>query len=278
MQKCRKVKYALRMLIIFYLALSLSCSEQQPAPVIEPQSDDTTNPVQRIPTFAILKLSYNEPGDSSLVGGICGTGFFVGPSTAITANHVLNDSTFTPNTGFRHCRVWLIMREGTIYSIDPHATKPFPMIDTTVIRLNGDKEESFWSDRFDRSPVVRGAKVRGFGHIGSAMPKMDVKWDGDVLRITKVDLASAYSDRSGHVAKVLEFDVNANDVKLKNVRGFQVSFPSRVGMSGGPVVNAENGQVLGMLTFALPPDADIRTQTFAVSINEIIQQVFEDGT
>ena len=111
------------------------------------------------------------------------------------------------------------------------------------------------------------------------MPKMDAEWDGDVLRITNVDLSSAYSDRTGYIEKILEeFDTDYNDVKLENVRAFQLSFPSRKGMSGGPVVNAENGQVLGMFTFGLPPDVDIKTQTFAVSIDEIIQRVFEDGT
>jgi len=42
--------------------------------------------------FAILKLSYIKPGDSSLTGGICGTGFFIDPQTAVTAHHVLNEN------------------------------------------------------------------------------------------------------------------------------------------------------------------------------------------
>jgi hypothetical protein len=51
--------------------------------------------------FAVLKLSYNNAGDASVIGGVCGTGFFVGPGTAISAYHVLNETTFTPNPGYR---------------------------------------------------------------------------------------------------------------------------------------------------------------------------------
>ena len=275
---CRNMKYTLRTLVILSALLSPSCSVQQQAPIIRSESIDTTNRKKPILTFAILKLSFNTPGDSTLEGGVCGSGFFVDPTTAVTANHVLNDSTFLPNAGYKQCRVWLITREGVIYSINRQVIKPFPAIDTTVIQLNSYKKESISSDRFDRGSVPRGAKVRGLGHVGNAMPKIDAKWEGDVLRIAKADLSSVYSDRSGHVERSLVLDVNANDVKMKTVRGFELSFSTCVGMSGGPVVNAENGQVLGMLTFGLPADAEIKTQTFAVSIDEILTRAFEDGT
>ena len=67
--------------------------------------------------FAILKLSYNAPGDNSLVGGICGSGFFLDGSTAVTAHHVLNDETFKPNVGFRYVSVWIVSRNGSVLKI-----------------------------------------------------------------------------------------------------------------------------------------------------------------
>lgn len=47
--------------------------------------------------YAILKLSYNEIGDTSLVGGICGSAFFISKQIALTAHHLLNKLNYSPN-------------------------------------------------------------------------------------------------------------------------------------------------------------------------------------
>lgn len=59
---------------------------------------------------------------------------------------------------------------------------------------------------------------------------------------------------------------------------FELSFASQVGMSGGPVVDAESRRVLGMLSIGLPPDANVKTQTFAVSIDQILERIGRNGT
>jgi S1-C subfamily serine protease len=72
---------------------------------------------------------------------------------------------------------------------------------------------------------------------------------------------------------LLPLSVKANDIRMSEVRGFELSFGSRIGMSGGPVVDQEDGKVLGLLSLGLPPDATIKTQTFAVSIEEVRDRV-----
>ena len=87
--------------------------------------------------------------------------------------------------------------------------------------------------------------------------------------IESASLSSVTRDMDGFVKRVVPLNVSRNDVRMQDVRGFELSFGSQVGMSGGPVVDSSTGRVLGMLSFGLPPDSTIKTETFAVSIDEI---------
>lgn len=218
--------------------------------------------------FAILKLSYNNPGDSSLTGGICGTGFFVDSRTAVTAHHVLNYETFEPNAGFNHGLVWVVSRSGTIRRIEREETSLYPEIDATIISLR----RSISNVKIYETAlggVAYSLKVFGIGHVGSSMPLVEAEWQRSEFVIRSANLARVTRDMSGIVKRSVTFDVNANDIRMHGVRGFELSFGSQVGMSGGPVVDSSTGKVLGMLSVGLPPDSVVKTETFAVSIDEI---------
>lgn len=218
--------------------------------------------------FAILKLSYNQACDSPLTGGICGSGFFIDSRTAIAAHHCLNDDTFRPNAGFRHVLVWIITRSGSLRRIDRDVASLHPEIDTTIISLR-DSMSNVQVYECAVGGVAPGLKVSGIGHVGSAMPQINAEWRGSELVIQSASLAGAARDMVGSVKRSVTFDINKNDIKMHGVRGFELSFGSRVGMSGGPVVDRSTGKVLGMLSFGLPPDSILKTETFAVSIDEI---------
>lgn len=222
--------------------------------------------------FAILKLSYNEPGDSSLTGGICGTGFFLDSSMAITAHHALNGQTLSPNVGFQHVLLWLISRSGAVCTIEHHAVTLHPELDVSVIRLPK-PVSGFQVYDVTTKAIASGIRVRGIGHKGNTMPSVDTEWQGTDLAILAADLAQSVLDRDGYVERPLTLHINAHDVKMRDVSGFELSFGSQVGMSGGPVVDAETGCVLGMLSIGLPPDANVKTQTFAVSIVQILERI-----
>ena len=68
------------------------------------------------------------------------------------------------------------------------------------------------------------------------------------------------------VKVVLKPDI---DIQLNGVMGFELSFPSRIGMSGGPVITDKTNKTIGMLSLGLPADCDIKKSTFAVSSIEI---------
>ncbi|MDD5558720.1 trypsin-like peptidase domain-containing protein [Candidatus Methylomirabilis sp.] len=227
--------------------------------------------------FAILKLSYNAPGDSSLIGGICGTGFFVNGQTAVTAYHVLNNETFRPNGGFRYASVWLLCRSGSILKIREDSASLHPEIDSTIIRFR-DRVPQAQTYEPLLGAVVNGMEVLGVGHVGNSMPSVQADWQGSELVIRSANLTGAMTDVKGLVKRSVTFNVNANDIKLRGVRGFELGFGSRVGMSGGPVVDNRTGQVLGMLSIGLPQDSEVKTETFVVSIDEIWKHLAQHGT
>jgi hypothetical protein len=110
------------------------------------------------------------------------------------------------------------------------------------------------------------------------MPNVNARWRGLELVIQSASLASVTRDMYGFVKRLLTLNINANDIKMHGVRGFELSFGSQVGMSGGPVVDSATSRVLGMLSVGLPPDSVVKTKTFAVSIDEISKRFVERGT
>jgi len=227
--------------------------------------------------FAILKLSYNQPGESPLTGGVCGTGFFIDDSTAVTAYHVLSERTFKPNTGFRYCCFWILSRSGLVAQLDQYSLQGYPEIDTTAFRFDEPQLGITVYTPPSHKPEI-GTEVCGIGHIGNEMPQVRARWEGQSIVITHVDLDSVICDEIGHIIRIARFDVNAQDARLKNVAGYELSFGTNVGMSGGPLVDQRTGQALGLLSFGLPPDSYTKTQTFAVAMDEIQRRITRRGT
>lgn len=218
--------------------------------------------------FAILKLSYNSPNDTELVGGLCGTGFFVAPGVAITAHHVLNAATFLPNEGLRHARLWLVSPARGAIPLLPNCVEVHPEIDVTVLRISTfDPLEIY---RIAETDAIVGADVRAVGYLGNVMPPASAEWAHSEIVIRRVDLRDVVIQLEGRVRRLLTFDVNASDVKMRGVSGFDLSFPSHVGMSGGPVLAAGGVEVVGVLSFGLPADERTKTMTFAVSASVIV--------
>lgn len=219
--------------------------------------------------FAILKLSYNEAGDSDLEGGICGTGFFINNTSGISAHHILNEETFTPNLGYKQCGVWLVTRGGRTIPLSKRLIHYRPQVDATIIKLD-QPVRGVKTYRVSAMKIEPNAAVCGMGHSSAGMPVGSAHWEDGSLVIDEADLGRFIEDRVGYIARRLEMTVHANDINLNDVSGYELSFGSKVGMSGGPLVIRDTEDVVGMLSFGLPPDKPIKTNTFAVAIEEIV--------
>jgi hypothetical protein len=161
-------------------------------------------------SFVILKLSYKEPGDNGVIGGVCGSGFFINESTGVTANHVLNDNTFKPNTGNKYCQVWLLTRNNKVYPIERDSIYSIPGLDTCVINLPYIIDDA---DIYSLSleSAQDNQEISSLGYIGNQMPQISASWNNSILQISGVDLSSVISDKEGGVLerKVMTVQLNS---------------------------------------------------------------------
>lgn len=223
--------------------------------------------------MAILKLSYNNIGETSVIGGICGTAFFINENTALTAHHGFGRNEFKPNPGYRFCQYWLVSRNGNIIPIKREFLRDYPDIDITMIDFP-DPQHNIKTYNLSHIPPVAGENIHSIGYIGNRMPNnINVYWREKQLAIKSCNLEDVISDCEGVVKKILTFHIRAKDVNLKGVKGFETSFKGVVGMSGSPVIRESTGEVIGILSIGLPPDVPAKKSIFAVSAEEILKKI-----
>ncbi|MBU0683185.1 MAG: trypsin-like serine protease [Candidatus Omnitrophota bacterium] len=219
--------------------------------------------------FAILKLSYNKQGDTAFVGGICGTGFRLNDNTVITANHILNQENFKPNEGYNKCKYWLITQEGKSQSILKEDLISFPDIDTTFI-MKRNKESNATNIKIPN--IKETGEIEASGHIAGLMPTMEVKWIGEELEISNVNLINCKAEGTGIYKYFRNKNITAADLKIQNSDILELSFGGVEGMSGGPVFENQRQNIIGMMSGGFPPGLKIKTILFAVPLNEIIKR------
>src|ERR1035437_1868590 len=108
--------------IVFVMASFLVTESGSAAPMTAPKS------------FAVFVAFYNT-GNDIVRGGVCGTVFFVSPTQAITAHHVLRAASFKPIPGFERVRVWLVHEDYPAIEMKPEFVASNPDKDITTIQL-----------------------------------------------------------------------------------------------------------------------------------------------
>lgn len=222
-------------------------------------------------TSAILKLSYNRAGESPVTGGICGAAFFIGERIAVTAHHILSSHSFKPNPGCEKCQYWLLSRDGVVYELDKSQLSDYPGIDTAIIRFNA-AVNALPLHLSKTSPSI-GEPVYNEGFVADAMPKVQATWGDQRLQIKGSGLMDVIADQKGLIRSVATITLHSNDVNLINIKVIETSYPGRSGMSGDPLLRAGTGEVVGLMSFGLPPDNPIKEIVAAVSIDEIVSVV-----
>ena len=220
-------------------------------------------------TYAIIKLSYNEIGENNIEGGICGASFFIENNTLLTAHHVFNSTQNIPNVGFKNCQYWLASRNGEIIELKDVIIQDYPEIDTTVIRFNNSVTNNILIT--NRTLPNNGGRIYNQGYIPN-MPKIDAGWGKERLEIRSIDMSDSYSDGEGTIREINSSTITANDVNITNKTLITTSYPGRVGMSGGPMLN-ENNEVVGLMSIGLPADVPQKDFLGAIWIDEILSLI-----
>ena len=221
-------------------------------------------------TYAILKLSNDKIGGTSLTGGICGSAFFIKENLALTANHVINTQTIGPNTGYKLYQYWLLGKDGSVIEFAKSDIKDYPDYDTTTITISKNTGQTL--ELTSESPNIDD-DIYNEGFVSDGMPILETTWTSNRLEITKCNLSGLNANGNGKIKDIKKITLNANDVKLNNIEIIEASYPGRKGMSGGPMLNSKSEQVIGIMSIGFPEDATIKTSVSAVSILEIMRKL-----
>ena len=238
-------------------------------------------------TFAIVKASYRwVPVPTSpdpnvrrpdAVGGYCGAAFFVNSKTVVSANHVLNESTFSPDHGRSHAQVWLISPDGHIVEIDASMLSSYPDLDLSVLKVPSKVPPSAQLSLASKDPSEREA-IYNEGYPDSGQPDLDLQvvnppTGQPKIALTRGDLSSAVFRCDGSVSSVGRESVVANDMTLRNVMIVRTDYGGAVGMSGGPLIRKRDQNVVGFMSHGYPPNANRKNVLCAVSVTEFVDHL-----
>lgn len=222
--------------------------------------------------FALVKLSYNYPGETPLEGGICGTAFLINDSTLLTAYHVINENVFKPNPGFKYVQYWVISRSGkVIIPVFKEYLKSFPGVEATTISIPQRVKNTLVINYRENNCSIKD-KVQNFGHKIN-MPVTDAHWENNVIVIDDYDLKTSKSDSTSFIINIKRINVFANDVNIRNKMVIQPSFRANIGMSRGPLLKKGTNEVIGMMSFGLPPDSIVKDTVYAIHLYEIFKKI-----
>lgn len=211
-----------------------------------------TNSVSAAPeapfkAFAVFSVSYNTLNDQ-VQGGVGGSLFFVSPTQALTAYHVLQPASFKPAPGFERVRVWILHE-----SLGPIELKPEYLTytkdkDLTQVRLPGAYAVPatfvFSTERVN--PLLQTVETEGY-RANTGGPLLERQGlDMGIHSVRKLQRLRF----AGKILRQATIELNALDVQLKDSANVQLSYEPIVGLSGGPVV--ANGHVIAMNSFADP--------------------------
>lgn len=222
-------------------------------------------------TGLILKLSYNQAGISDVVGGICGSCFFIDGERVVTANHVINKKEFVPNIGYSNCQFWIIIEPNIIIEINKQNIFDYPEIDTTLINL--EKEISIKFRGISKSIIKENELCFNEGFIAESMPELNVNWQNNKLNISTCNYNKTDILGEGYIKSLKQLTVDASDMKLDNVDVYETSYGGIKGMSGGPLILKKSNEIIGLMSIGLPQNKKEKEVLFAININEIISRI-----
>lgn len=140
----------------------------------------------------------------------------------------------------------------------------------TVIKFNK-PYHAVYKFKLSNTKISIADSVYSKGYIYERKAKIKLRRVADSLVVDYYDLSNDIADREGFIVDIFRRSTPeyATDVKLKNVMVLQPSFKGIKGMSGGPLINKDDGHVIGLFSWGLPRDTIIPDTVFAISINEI---------
>lgn len=222
-------------------------------------------------TEAIIKVSWRRSilgfvleGGNQAVGGIAGSCFTLSSGITLSCAHGHDDQLFRPNDGYDDCRIWIVETGGQITEVRQQQFRLFPEYDAAII------------DQFQATTKYQVSKASGeiqscnlLGYEAHAAPFQVRKAPSNrSLEIYNPRIVSAAQYHNGLRAVPTQLNVNAPDVKLSNKLGYLIDVKAKVGLSGGPMIDASDGSVVGICVIGLPADDHEKTQIGVIDLRQ----------
>jgi hypothetical protein len=180
---------------------------------------------------------------------------------------------FEPNVGFDDCRVWIVETSGQITEVKRAQFRLFPEYDAAII----DDFQSTTKYVISSKQATELQKCNLLGYEASTGPfKVKTTPSRSSLEIYDPHIIDAQQALNGLTPVPTKLNIEAPDVKLSDKAGYIVNVRAKIGLSGGPMVDAVDDSAVGICSFGLPPDATDKTQIGVVDLTRIMQRRLAD--
>lgn len=224
--------------------------------------------------FAIIKISYSS-GSIAIVGGICGTCFFVGKNKFITAEHCFNESIFIPHSGLKFCKVFLVNKTGKIIN-NPKIFKTDKNFDLSIGAVRN-KVGFYKKEDFAIGGYSPGDKVFNIGFpVSESIRGFTLSLKRGKLFPDSFKVSSIKQEGVIDEIKNETYDSQADIVKLKDKKLIIVSYTSRMGFSGAPLFHKKSNKIIGFLSLLPHNNSDPVEKRIRDVKNRVRAMTFEE--
>ena len=218
---------------------------------------------------AIAKISWRTTASGKVIvgagtqGGICGTCFTLESGVTISCAH-RTETLFKPNPGFDSCRVYVLDWGGRTTELKGGCLRLFPDYDACVI-------DGYQSSRrykiSDRDPCkITSCDLRGY-EAGATPFRVRMATLGRDLEIYKPKIRSAAQIHIRRTPQLHVFNLESRDMKIVNKTGYLFD-SATIGLSGGPMLDASDGTVVGLCFAGWPEDMHRKSKVGVLDIRQ----------
>ncbi len=226
-------------------------------------------------SYSIVKISYNT-GSTQVIGGICGSCFFVSNKKAITAHHILNNSKYPIDSDYDNTQYFVLSKNGQCFPMDYSVViNCLPIIDTTVISFQNKVKPQYIFNVRKEFESLKNENISCEGYEAGKMPQFNnPHFSNGKFCFDRFSISNYMNKTQGCVKECFYSDIQGNDVKFNSIPCLKASFGGIVGMSGAPFLDSNN-RVVALASYGLPMDTIIKNFIVGVSIVEILSEVKE---
>jgi hypothetical protein len=219
---------------------------------------------------AIIKVSWKTganaspfEGPDAAIGGTIGTAFTTSSGDTLTASHNL-DRLWQPHDGFDDYDVWVAHPDGSVHIVGIDAVEHFSGFDIARVKCP-ESPVKFNTSSMDYRDVSEGQCI---GYESSKAPFRCAVINNRIT-IEQVEIHQALLPLTPQPLEKKVLEINAADVWIDGKRGYALKQNATIGLSGGPMIDPNDGKVFAVCCIGLPMDKHHKEYIGAVDLRDL---------